>query len=262
LYEQATAAQWDASVDIRWRDLRPLPTHVERAVCQIMTHLAENEYAALYVPARFLPRIHPHFTEVVLFLSTQVVDEARHIEAFTKRALANGGGLQFSTAMTQTSLKSLLEQEDFTQASFLLSVLGEGTFLEYLAFVERYAPDPVTADIARRARVDEARHVAFGVEHARHALAADPDRAGELRAAVERRASYLADASGQSPHVEEALVILAAGGVTSSRIRDGVQAVRALQDTMHRRRVTRLTQLGFPPATAEEISEMHTPNFM
>jgi len=262
LYEQATAAQWDASVDIRWGDLRPLPTHVERAVCQVMTHLAENEYAALYVPARFLPRIHPHFTEVVLFLSTQVVDEARHIEAFTKRALANGGGLQFSTAMTQTSLKSLLEQEDFTQASFLLSVLGEGTFLEYLAFVERYAPDPVTADIARRARVDEARHVAFGVEHARHALAADPDRAGELRTAVERRASYLADASGQSPHVEEALVILAAGGVTPSRIRDGVQAVRALHDTMHRRRVTRLTQLGFPPGTAEEISEMHTPNFM
>jgi hypothetical protein len=141
-------------------------------------------------------------------------------------------------------------------------VLGEGTFLEYLAFVERYAPDPVTADIARRARVDEARHVAFGVEHARHALAVDPDRVGELRMAVERRAEYLADASGQSPHVEEALVVLAAGGVTSSRIRAGVQAVRALQETMHRRRVTRLTQLGFPPATAEEISEMHTPNFM
>jgi TusA-related sulfurtransferase len=262
LYEQATAAQWDASVDIRWRDLHPLPTHEERAVCQIMTHLAENEYAALYVPARFIPRIHPHFTEVVLFLATQVVDEARHIEAFTKRALVGGGGLGVSTAMTQTSLKSLLEQEDFTQASFLLSVLGEGTFIEYLAFVERYAPDPVTADIARRARVDEARHVAFGVEHVRHALAADPDLGGELRTAVERRASYLADASGQSPHVEEALVILAAAGVTPSRIRDGVQAVRALHDTMHRRRVTRLTQLGFPPATAEEISEMHTPNFM
>ena len=262
LYEQATAAKWDASTDIRWRDLRPLPTHVERAVCQIMTHLAENEYAALYVPARFIPRIHPHFTEVVLFLSTQVNDEARHIEAFTKRALANGGGLQVSTAMTQASLRSLLQQEDFTQASFLLSVLGEGTFLDYLAFVERHAPDPVTADIARRARVDEARHVAFGVEHARHYLGADPDRAGELRAAVERRAEYLADASGQSPHVEEALVVLAAGHVAPGRIREGVLAVRALHETMHRRRIVRLRQLGFPPATAEEISEMHTPNFM
>jgi TusA-related sulfurtransferase len=262
LYEQATASQWDASADIRWNELEPLPVHLERAVCQIMTHLAENEYAALYVPARFIPRIHPHFTEVVMFLSTQVNDEARHIEAFTKRALANGGGLQFSTAMTQTSLRSLLEQEDFSQASFLLSVLGEGTFLEYLAFVERYAPDPVTADIARRARVDEARHVAFGVEHARHYLAADPDRAAELLSAVERRAAFLADAAGRSPHVEEALVILAAGGIAAGRIRDGVQAVRSLHETMHRRRVARLTQLGFPETTAEEISEMHTPNFM
>ena len=31
---------------------------------------------------------------------------------------------------------------------------------------------------------------------------------------------------------------------------------------MHRRRVTRLTQLGFPAPLAEEMSEMHTPNFM
>src|SRR6185436_20171117 len=144
LYEQATASQWDASTDIRWGDLRPLPTHVERAVCQIMTHLAENEYAALYVPARFIPRIHPHFTEVVMFLSTQMMDEARHIEAFTKRALANGGGLQYSAASTQLSLKTLFDQHDFTTASFLLSVLGEGTFLDLLRFIQDYAPDPVT----------------------------------------------------------------------------------------------------------------------
>jgi hypothetical protein len=262
LFEQATAAQWDASRDIRWSELEPLPAYLERAVCQIMTHLAENEYAALYVPARFIPRIHPHFTEVVLFLSTQVGDEARHIEAFTKRALANGGGLQYSSAQTQASLKSLLEQEDFSQASFLLSVLGEGAFLEYLAFVERYAPDGVTADIARRARVDEARHVAFGVEHARHYLASDPDRAEVLRAAVQRRASYLADASGGNPHVEEAMVVLAAGGVSASRIPDGVRAVRELRETMHRRRMGRLMQLGFDRAAADEISELHTPNFM
>ena len=91
LYDQATAQQWDASTDIAWDELPALPSHVERAVGQIMTHLAENEYAALYVPSKFIPRIHPHFTEVVLFLATQVVDEARHIEAFTKRALASGG---------------------------------------------------------------------------------------------------------------------------------------------------------------------------
>ena len=33
LYEQATASQWDASADIRWRDLEP-SVHLERAVCR------------------------------------------------------------------------------------------------------------------------------------------------------------------------------------------------------------------------------------
>ncbi|MEA2520428.1 MAG: hypothetical protein QOI81_74 [Actinomycetota bacterium] len=262
LYDQATASQWNASTDIEWDALGSLPVHLERAVCQIMTHLAENEYAALYVPAKFIPRIHPHFTEVVMFLSTQVVDEARHIEAFTKRALAGGGGLRYSTALTQSSLRSLLEQEDFSQASFLLSVLGEGAFLEYLSFVERYAPDPVTADIVRRARVDEARHVAFGVEHARHFLSAHPDQAETLRDAVARRASFLSDTAAGSPHIEEALVVLAAGGIGPGSLPDGVRAVRELHRTMHQRRVGRLEQLGFEPAVAQEISSLHTPNFM
>src|SRR5262245_17930446 len=35
LYEQATAGQWDASRDIPWSELKPLPEPVERAVCQL-----------------------------------------------------------------------------------------------------------------------------------------------------------------------------------------------------------------------------------
>jgi len=262
LYDQATAQQWDAATDIEWDALPELPSHVERAVAQVMTHLAENEYAALYVPSKFIPRIHPHFTEVVMFLATQVVDEARHIEAFTKRALASGGELGLSAAITQRSLKSLLDQEDFSQASFLLSVLGEGAFLEYLSFIERYAPDPVTADVVRRARADESRHVAFGVEHARLFLASDPDRADVLRRSVEQRAEFLSQTSGATPHVEEALVILAAGGTSPGALPDGVRAVRELHQTMHRRRVGRLRQLGFAEDVANEISELHTANFM
>src|SRR5205823_13483372 len=124
-----------------------------------------NEYSALYVPAKFLPRINPQFSEVVFFLSTQMMDESRHIEAFTKRALANGGGLQYAAASTQLSLKTLFDQHDFTVASFLLSGLGEGTFFALLRFIEDHAPDPVTAAVCRRARVDEAGHVRFGLAH-------------------------------------------------------------------------------------------------
>jgi hypothetical protein len=38
--------------------------------------------------------------------------------------------------------------------------------------------------------------------------------------------------------------------------------VRELHETMHRRRVGRLRQLGFDDAAANDISEMHTANFM
>jgi hypothetical protein len=198
----------------------------------------------------------------VLSLATQVVDESRHIEAFTKRALAGGGQLGRSAAITQASLKSLLDQEDFSQASFLLSVLGEGAFLEYLAFIERYAPDPVTADVVRRARADETRHVAFGMEHARLFLASDPERGDVFRRAVQDRAGFLAATSGATPHVEEALTILAAGGLSPASLPDGIRAVRELRQTMHTRRVGRLRQLGFDEGTANEISELHTANFM
>ena len=54
---------------------------------------------------------------------------------------------------------------DFTLASFLLSVLGEGTFLDLLRFLHTHAPDPVTASITRLVLQDESRHVAFGVAH-------------------------------------------------------------------------------------------------
>jgi TusA-related sulfurtransferase len=262
LYEQATANQWDASRDIPWNLLQSLPEPLERAVCQLMTFLVENEYSALYVPAKFIPRINPQFTEVVLFLSTQMMDEARHIEAFTKRALANGGGLQFSAASTQLSLKSLFDQHDFTTASFLLSVLGEGTFLDLLRFIETHAPDPVTAEICRRARADETRHVHFGMAHVRYFLSRDPAHYTELLAAVRQRAAVMSSVTEVSPRVQESLAILAAGGLNTDRLADGVQRVRLLMEEMDDHRLRRLQVAGFTLEQAEEISRLHTPNFM
>ncbi len=262
LYEQATANQWDASRDIPWDRLEPLPEPLERAVCQLMTFLTENEYSALYVPAKFVPRINPQFNEVVMFLCTQMMDESRHIEAFTKRALANGGGLQYSAASTQLSLKTLFDQHDFTSASFLLSVLGEGTFLDLLRFIETHAPDPVTAEICRRARVDETRHVHFGMAHMRYYLAQDPANYEHLERAVRERAAFMQSVTEVSPRVQEALAILAAGGLNADRLPEGLAKVRALVSEMHEHRMRRLLAAGFSAEQAVEISRLHTPNFM
>jgi TusA-related sulfurtransferase len=262
LYEQATANQWDASRDVPWHELKPLPDDLERAVCQIMTFLVENEYSALYVPAKFMPRIHPAFAEVVMFLATQTVDEARHIEAFTKRALANGGGLQYSAASTQLSLKTLFDQEDFSSASFLLSVLGEGTFLDLLSFIETFAPDPVTAYICRRARQDETRHVHFGMAHTKYHLTQNPASARPLIDAVRARAAFMDAVTGVNPFVQESLAVLAAGGSAPENLPRGIDEGKKLYAAMHENRMKRLIQAGFSDEQAREISELHTPNFM
>ncbi len=262
LYEQAVSSQWVGARDIPWQELGPLDDEVERAVCQIMTFLAENEYAALYVPARFIGQIHPHFTEAALFLSTVMVDEARHIEVFTKRALANGGGLGIASAATQLSLASLLEPRDFSTASFLLSVLGEGTFLDLLAFLEDHAPERATREICRRARQDETRHVRFGIAHAKYSLEADANAARRFGSAVEARAEFLKSVSGVGALIEESLIIYSGGGMNPSSLRAGTKRVAELYETMHTNRVKRLAAAGFGIDQADHMSRLHTPNFM
>ncbi len=175
LYDQAVNAQWDATRDIPWEKVKPLPFPLAAALSQVMTFLAENELSALYVPARFIPRIHPAYAEVAMFLASQLADEARHIDVFLKRARLCGVGLGTSSVTTSRSLLSLLQTEDFTEAAFLLSVLGEGTFLDLLSFIERYAPDEATRELVSRARNDESRHVHFGLAHVRYGLANDPN---------------------------------------------------------------------------------------
>jgi TusA-related sulfurtransferase len=263
LYAHAVANQWSAARDIAWSELPPAGSpDIEQAIAQIFTFLAENELSALYTPARFIARIHPYYAEVAMFIATQLADEARHIEAFLRRAQAGGQPLGVSAASSQASLKTLLEQEDFTSASFLLSVLGEGTFLDLLRYLEEHAPDPVTREIVRRARNDEARHVRFGVAHVRHHLASDPGAAASLAAAARDRARVLAGVTDVNPLVGESLAVLAAGSLRPADMRRGVIAARGLRETMHANRIKRLLACGFDATQADELSTLHTANFM
>ena len=261
LVDQAAAQQWDASRDIPWETAQGLDDTTERAVAQVMTFLAQNEYAALYVPAGFLPQVNPQLVEVVLWLGSHVHDEARHIEVFTKRALA-GGHHGYALASTELSLSTLLDEHDFTASSLLLNVLGEGTFLDLLRFIETHAPDAATAAAARLAHRDERRHVHFGVSNVKRTVAIDPDAVGPLVAAAEARAAKLISLSGLSPVLVEALTIMAARSLQPADLSDAAANVRALMQTMERNRLRRLQACGFSTATVHHLSDLHTPNLM
>ena len=262
LYQQALAAQWDPGTAIPWSVSFELSHDLEDAVVQVMTYLIENETAALIVPSRFIAQMHPHFREVMQVLAIQAADEARHIEVFTRRARLRRSTLGKSTVGGQTSLKTLVDEPEFAIASFLLSVLGEGTFLSLLWFIERYAPDPVTAAVARLAAQDEARHVAFGLAHLSQHLAREPGFRPRLADAVRRRHDALRHTAGLNDEVFDALLLMAAGSLEHDALRAGSRHMRELVHDMDDGRRKRLVRLGFTADEAAALSALHTRNFM
>lgn len=262
LYAQAAAAQWDPDTAIDWDTPVDNDDVTERAVVQVMAYLVENEEAALVVPARFLGQVHPHFREIQQVLAVTVADEARHIEVFTRRANLRGPMHALSTVGGRRSLATLLDEPDFAVASFLLSVLGEGTFLSLLGFLERHAPDALTRRVAHLAKQDEARHVAFALSHLERHVGLDPSLRGRLASAVERRHGALAATAGLNEEVFDALVLLAAGDRSPASVAAGWSRVQELQRDMDDNRRARLARLGFTPGEAEALSALHTRNFM
>ncbi len=262
LYQQALAAQWDPNTEVDWQADFDMPDDVEDAVVQIMTYLIENETAALVVPSRFVAQLHPHFREVMQLLAIQAADEARHIEVFTRRAVLRSDRLGLSTVGGQLSLKTLVDEPDFAVASFLLSVMGEGTFVTLLRFLERHAPDPVTRRVTQLAAQDETRHVAFGVAHLAESVRVDPRLLDRLQRSVERRHDTLRQTSGLNREVFDALILVAAGGWETERLREGSRRVTALIRDMDATRRGHLLRIGFTKEQAEELSSLHTRNFM
>ncbi len=260
LIERAKRRQWNASTDIPWSAGRSVAPDLEDALAVILTWMLQQEYAAWYLPAKFIGQIHPAYTEVGLFLSTQVVDEARHVEAFLKRLYLNGVGLSEVAAGTESSIKGLLMQDDFARASFLLHVLGEGTFTDLFHLLIEIAPDEATRQIMVRSLEDEARHVAYGVGrlHTHLSVQRDVDAVGQqFVEALEARLSFTYEVSGLPPYVQEALAILAGGGGGPAALGRGVQRVRQFIDELNRSRKQRLLQCGFSESMAEHISKLH-----
>ncbi len=262
LYKQALAGQWDPETAIDWTATPELPEEVEDAVVQVMTYLIENENAALLVPARHLGQVHPHFREVMQLLAIQCADEARHVEVFTRRATLKRPNPALSGAGGQASLKTLFEASDFSTSAFLLSVLGEGSFVNLLNFLHECGPDPLTRQIAKLVARDEARHVAFGMAHLEYRLAQDPGYQSALKAAIEQRYDTLAASAGLNEEVFDALILLAAGDTDAASVRRGFERVQRLKQEMATGRKARLVRLGFPVDEADRLSGLHTRNFM
>ncbi len=217
LYEEAVQRQWSSATDIPWNTIDPLPDDLERAMCQLCTFLTEVEFIAGDAPAQWLNKIPNEYYETKLFIFSQIMDEARHLDVFRKRAFANGGGL-LSEGQSGPSLRIILDAKDFTEMSAIMHVFAEGFVQSLFRTGELVSFNEAEKTIYRLCAQDESRHLGFGVMHLKYILETQPWRREEIHHYLDQVEGPLSldvtqTISAGTPFFDEAIMILAGGGL-------------------------------------------------
>jgi hypothetical protein len=211
LYEEAKSRRWAPAVDVPWAELHPEARPLrEAAMAQLCTLLAEVALVAMEAPARWVCVINQEFLEVKSFLCAQMIDEARHVEACRKRALAGGHGLGRASVTAEQGLKELLSAETYPEASAAINLLLGSFVLALYRALAALADTRADRLLATLSMQDVARSVAYGVSHLRYHLAHQPQRAAALGEYLDRTEHAVLGVVG-SPECLEPLVLLAAG---------------------------------------------------
>ncbi|MYA02077.1 MAG: hypothetical protein F4038_03280 [Chloroflexi bacterium] len=259
LYEEALQRQWSSARDIPWDTIEDLPPDLERAMCTLCTFLTQVEFIAGDVPGRYLEQIHPEFFESQLFLGTQLMDEARHLDVFRKRTLINGGGMSGAGL----GAVQLLGSDDFTEMTALLHLVGEGFVQTLFRMGELIAQNEAEKRIFRLSAQDESRHLAFGVTHLKYTVETEPWRKEELHHILDMQEALLTQSQQTSlttnPLTGEALAILSGGGI--EHLDEGYNMVMLMRKKQFVEYAHRLEVIGldrsdrFGPEVLELVGE-------
>src|SRR5437773_8466968 len=226
LYEEAKARRWAPAVDIPWGELDLVGDPLrEAAMAQACTLLEEVALVAMEVPSRWVFSINQEFLELKSFLCAQMIDEARHVEACRKRALASGQGLGRASVSAEQALKELLSAETYPEASLGTNLLlGSFVLAMYraLAVLADKRADRLLATLSMQ---DVARSVAYGTAHMRYHLALQPAKAAALDDYLDRT-EHTALAIAGSPEFLDPPVLLAAGSREPGALARGAAFVR------------------------------------
>jgi len=245
-WEESLSRQWNVTTDIPWQDLDKyeIPLEQEIAFCQLCTLLSEVEMIATDLPAKWSFHMNSYFQEVKGFIAAQCMDEARHSEAFRKRALANGMGLLRASVRGEHALKGILEADSYNEGSVFMHVLGEGFILTLFRFSEFVSPSPVEQRIFQLVMQDEARHVSYGLQHLKYLIDNVPECRPQINAFLDEAEKHLSGLF--NPDQLEAMVVLAGKGTTPEAIRRGVEVVAAFQGKQIQEYFHRCERAGLP----------------
>src|SRR5204862_6006346 len=187
LYSKGKQQQWDAAERIDWsQDLDPenpmemddraIQIHgsdiwnrmTEKERRQVRHHLQASqisqfmhgEQGALIATAKIVQTV-PDI-DAKFYAATQVIDEARHVEAYS-RLLHDKFELAYPITPTlQRLLDNVLSDSRWDMTYLGMQVLIEGLALAAFAQIRDQSQNPLAAAVNAYVMQDEARHVAFG----------------------------------------------------------------------------------------------------
>ena len=194
LYEKAKTGQWNGSTDLPWdtdvdiektitEDQALIGTGVDASVYAgtpvakwgdkewlefgiegrnwTLSQFLHGEQGALICTAKITETV-PWY-DAKLYASTQVVDEARHVEVFARYLQEKLGGEYQVNAHLRMLLDDIINDSRWDMTYLGMQVMVEGLALAAFGFMHQITNEPLLKQLLRYVMADEARHVAFGV---------------------------------------------------------------------------------------------------
>ena len=234
LYEEAKTRRWAPAVDVAWDDLTktPLPPGLEAAMAQLCTFLQECAAVVMGVSSRWIYSINQEFLELKSYLCAQILDQARHIEVFRKRALLGGQGLKRASVTAEQALKEILGAETYIEASLGGNLMLGSFLLSVYRQIAAVAPSLAERKLFSLVTQDAARLVGYGSGHLRYYIAHLPQQEAKLHSYLDTAEHCLLGILGSEEYLEP-MIILAGGGTTPAQVKTGSRrVVRFLSQTV------------------------------
>jgi hypothetical protein len=188
LYEKAKDAQWNARTLIAWETpvdpegdnvpeqfipifgtrlwdkldkRKELPNLRRHSTAYLLSNFLHGEQGALLTTAQLVSAVPS--ADAKLYAATQVMDEARHVEAYD-RYLREKVELVYPISPYLKTLLDEITREGRWDLKYLgMQILVEGLALAAFGLISQTATEPLIKQIVEMVMKDEARHVAFGV---------------------------------------------------------------------------------------------------
>jgi hypothetical protein len=195
LYEMAKTEQWNAATDIDWTIPLAWNPKLDRETAlayrrHLLSQFWYGEQAALAICGQLIPLV-PDMS-AKLYLSSQVMDEARHTEVFGRYLNLIGGPSRMNPHL-ETLLTELLDAPDPEEKLVGMQVLAEGLALDSFQAILDSTSDQLLRNILEKVAKDESRHLGFGILYLKRRIAAStPERRAEVEKALAHYAGLIA----------------------------------------------------------------------